>query len=222
MSTSTTPQPRGFRDRHPWYVASQWMVAGVLRALANVRVEGMERCPPTGPLILASNHLSYVDIPLIGTWAPRTTIFFSKQEVRRYPVIGWIGVQYGTIYVRRGESDRQAIREALTCLAAGQMLGVFPEGHRSEEHALITGQPGIALLAMRSGAKIWPVAVTGSQHVLKHVRPTVTLRGGEPFDPLEAARASFGEENPTHRQIADTVMQRIADLLPERYRGVYR
>ena len=221
MTTTIAPQPRGFRDGHPWFVFSQWAVAGSLRSLANIRAEGMDRCPRQGPVILASNHLSYVDIPLIGAWAPRTTIFFSKAEVKKWPILGPIGTRYGSIYVRRGESDRQAIREALACLAGGQMLGVFPEGTRSHGNGLIPGHPGIALLALRSGAKIWPVAITGSERVFKEARPQVMLTGGEPFEALDEARALYGE-NPTHRQIADTIMYRIAALLPEHYRGVYR
>jgi 1-acyl-sn-glycerol-3-phosphate acyltransferase len=139
------PQPRGYRDGHPWFLVSQWVVAGTLHLLADIHASGMERCPQHGPVILAANHLSYFDIPLVGAWAPRTTIFFSKAEVRDIPLVGWIGRQYGTIFVRRGEADRQAIHEALATLAAGQMIGVYPEGHRSHGRGLLPAQPGIPM-----------------------------------------------------------------------------
>lgn len=215
-----TPQPRGFRDGHPFFRLSQMAVAGALHTLADVQAEGMDRCPPHGPVILASNHLSYFDIPLIGAWAPRTTIFFSKAEVRRWPIFGPISAGYGTIFVRRGESDRQAIRDALASLAAGQMIGLFPEGTRSRGQGLLTAQPGIALFALRSGAPVWPVAITGTEHILQQARPRVLIRGGEPFDALAAARTAFGER-PSHRDVADTIMRHIAALLPESYCGAY-
>jgi 1-acyl-sn-glycerol-3-phosphate acyltransferase len=198
-------------------------VAAALRCVADIRVEGMALCPPSGsgPVLLCINHLSYVDIPLIGAWAPRPIVFFAKSEIRRWPVVGAIAAFYGSIFVQRGESDRRAIREAMGCLAAGQVLGFFPEGHRSRGAGLLRAHPGVALLARRSGAVVWPVAVTGTQHVGKRVRPRVTLTGGAPFDPLAAARADCGP-SPSHQDIADTIMRRIAALLPEPYRGAYR
>ena len=219
-SELVAPRLRGFPDGHPFFRLSQTAVAGALRLMADVRAEHMDRCPARGPVVLASNHLSYFDIPLIGAWAPRTTLFFSKAEVRRWPVIGWIGAQYGTIFVRRGESDRHAIREAIAALTLGQMVGVFPEGHRSHGQGLLQAQPGVALLALRGGATVWPVAITGSEHIFKRARPKVTLTGGEPFDPLTAARELFGDK-PSHQQVADTIMRRVAALLPEGYRGGY-
>ena len=211
---------RGFRDGHPVFRVSQTLVAGTLRLMADIRVRGMDRCPPLGPVILASNHLSYFDIPLIGAWTPRTTLFFSKSEIKRWPLIGLIATRYGTIFVRRGESDRQAVRETLRALGNGQLVGVFPEGTRSHGKGIIRALPGIALLAQRSGATIWPVAVTGSERMGKDLRPTVTLTGGEPFDPVAVARAQYGD-TPTHEQVAETIMRRVAALLPERYRGQY-
>ena len=221
--SAIAPRARGFRDDHPWWLLSQHVVAGVLRLMADIRVTGMEHCPRSGsgPLIMACNHLSYADIPLTGAWAPRQPLFFSKSEVRRWPVLGWVGAAYGSIFVRRGEADRQAIREALAALAAGQMLGVFPEGHRSHGAGLLRAQPGVALLAQRSGAPVWPLAITGSERIGSRVRPRVTLTGGPPFDPLAAARDEHGS-TPTHQDVADTIMRRIAALLPEAYRGVYK
>jgi 1-acyl-sn-glycerol-3-phosphate acyltransferase len=219
-SNQIQPHLRGFRDGHPVFVTTQWAVSAVLRSMASITVRGMDKCPPRGPVLVVTNHLSYFDIPLLGAWAPRTTIFFSKAEVRNWPVIGWISATYGTVYVRRGESDRQAIRDALASLAAGQMIGVFPEGTRSHGRGMRRAQPGAALLAQRSGGLVWPIGITGSQHFGKQLRPKVTLTGGEPFHAVEAAREKYGEK-PTHQQVADTIMERIAVLLPPEYRGAY-
>lgn len=219
-SNAITPQPRGFPDGHPWITIAYRAVGLVLRCLADIKVEGIHLCPRRGPVLMAANHLSYVDVPLDGAWLPRQVIYFSKMEIKRWPIIGAIGTMHGTIYVRRGGADRQAIREALGALAAGQLLGMFPEGHRSHGRGLLRAQPGIALLAQRSGAPVWPVAVTGSEFIGKQLRPRVTLTGGHPFDPLAAAREAYGPA-PTHQDVADTIMRRIAALLPEHHRGVY-
>jgi 1-acyl-sn-glycerol-3-phosphate acyltransferase len=214
---------RRFRVGRRFYVVSQWAVAGALHLLADIHVEGMERCPPhgSGGLILASNHLHVADIPLIGAWSPRQALFFAKSEVRRWPLVGPISAAYGSLYVRRGESDRQAIRDTLVELAAGEVVVFFPEGHRSHGEGLLRAQPGVALLAQRSGVQVWPVAVSGTERIGKQARPKVLLRAGEAFDPLAAARAEHGAA-PTHQQVADTIMRRIAALLPQEYRGVYQ
>ncbi len=221
-ATPGTPawQARGFRDGDRRYQAAQWLVAGVLRLVAGVRVEGMERCPRHGPVILAANHRSMLDIPVLAVWCPRPVIFFSKVEVRRWPLVGWIATAFGSIFVRRGEADRQAMREALAALAAGRVIVFFPEGHRTTTGGLLRAQPGISLLAQRSGAPVWPVALTGTERMGKALRPPVTLRGGEPFDALAAAQAEWGP-TPTHQQVADTIMRRIAALLPPECRGAY-
>jgi 1-acyl-sn-glycerol-3-phosphate acyltransferase len=218
---AVTPARRGFPDRHPWYLFSRMVVAGSLRLVADVHVSGMEQCPAHGGLILASNHSHLTDIPLIAAWCRRAVIYFTKWEIRDWPVIGGIGLHYGQIFVRRGEADRRAIREALTCLAAGEVLGVFPEGHRSHGRGLLPGKPGIGLLAVRSGVPVWPVAVTGTESIGRRLRPRVTLTGGPPFDPVAAARAEHGP-SPSYQDITDVIMRRIAALLPEDLRGAYR
>ena len=222
-SGGIVPQRRGFRDRAPFYLFARGVVAGTMLALADVRATGLERLPPAGSggLILASNHVSMADVPLLGAWCPRTVIFFTKSEVRDWPVVGGIATSFGNIFVRRGAADRQAIRETLACLAAGQVVAIFPEGHRNHGAGLRPAQPGVALLALRSGVPVWPVAITGTERIGRRFRPRVTLTGGEPFDPLAAARQEAGPA-PTHQDVADAIMRRVAALLPEHLRGVYR
>lgn len=221
--SAIAPQRRGFRDDDPFYVISRRVVGGALRLVADIHVSGMEHCPPSrsGGLILACNHLSVVDIPLTGAWCPRAVIYFAKSEVRRWPVVGRVGQAYGQIFARRGEADRQAIRAALACLAAGQVLGIFPEGHRSRGRGLLPAQPGIAFLAQRAGVSVWPVAVTGTDEIGKQARPRVTVTGGLPFDPLAVAREAVGSA-PSNQDIADAIMGRVAALLPAHMRGIYR
>ncbi len=215
-------RPRGFADGDQFLHLTRVVVRAVLRAVASIKVEDLDRCPPVsaGPLILASSHLAYYDIPLLGSILPRPTIFFSKSEVEAWPILGWVGAKYGTIYVRRGEADRTAIRDALGVLAAGQMLVIFPEGHRNKGAGLLPAQPGISLLAARGNALIWPLAVDGTDRIFRGPRPRVTVRGGEPFDPREIT-GDDGTPVRDHRAVADEVMRRIAALLPRGARGAY-
>ena len=213
---------RGFADDDRFFRFSQVVVKAVLHATTSLHLEDVARCPTKadGPLILAASHVAYYDIPLLGSVMPRAPIFISKSEVESWPILGWVGARYGTIYLRRGEADRGAIRDALGVLAAQQMLTIFPEGHRNKGNGLLPGQPGISLLASRGRALIWPVAIDGTHRIFKHPRPRVTVRGGEPFDP-RAILGSDGTAVRDHQAIADEVMRRIAALLPRDGRGAY-
>jgi len=216
------PAPRGFADDDFFFRFSQVVVKAVFHATTSLVVEGTGRCPgkAEGPLILAASHVAYYDIPLLGCVMPRAPIFISKSEVERWPILGWVGARYGTIYLRRGEADRGAIRDALGVLAAQQMLTIFPEGHRNKGNGLLPAQPGISLLASRGKSLIWPVAIEGTHRIFKQPRPQVTVRAGEPFDP-RAILGDDGIEVRDHQLIAHEVMRRIAALLPRQGRGAY-
>ena len=223
--------------RPPYSVATgrEWLflpgvgLVGTILALTGGRsVEGVEHIPRRGPVLVVSNHVSDLDPPVIG-WAigfqvRRIVYFMAKQEMRRWPVLGPLLAEAGVFYVRRGEGDRAAQRHALALLAAGRMVGVFPEGHRSRDGVLQEGKVGVALLAIRSGARVLPVAVTGSDRILPpggrmlH-RSRVTVRIGQAFELQHRPTGRIEREE--LRAGTDTVMRRIAELLPEERRGPY-
>lgn len=205
-----TPQQRLFVWR---------AVFPVVRALAlflvPVRVEGLERIPPGG-VVLAANHASWKDPPLLTFALDRSVRFFAKEELFRIPVFGGILRLAGNFGVRRGEADRRALVTAMRVLAAGLPLGFFPEGHRSESGALIRAHPGVALVARKADVPIVPIAIIGTKRarVGAFWRRDVLFRIGEPF------RAS--ELGPLDEQAAaDEIMRRVAALLPDQMRGVY-
>src|SRR5439155_22395155 len=119
-----------------------------------------------GAFILASNHISLLDPMIIGGTAGHLTgrlvHFMAKQEVRSWPLIGWLATQAGVYFVHRGEGDRAAQRLSLELLANGEPIAVFPEGTRSGDGVLGEPRDGAALLAMRSGIPLLPVSITGS------------------------------------------------------------
>lgn len=203
-----------------------WIVGVLARVLAPTTVDGLDRVPASGPLIIVSNHVSDLDPPLLG-WAVgvrrgRIVHFMAKQELRSWPLIGWLATQSGVFFVRRGERDRDAQRTAMRILAAGGVLFMFPEGTRSPDAVLREGRPGAALLALRSGAPLLPVGVVGTERLLPRGariprRHRVRVRIGEPF------RITDGPQRRVDRTaLADgteRIMRSIAAVLPASRRG---
>ena len=180
--------------------------------------------PLEGPLILASNHTNNVDAPVISLGVPRYPMFMAKQEMITWPILGPAFRIFGAFPVRRGGADLSAIRTASEMVNEGNMLVMFPEGTRSRTGSLTKGHPGTALIALRTGAPILPVAVTGTDTIvwpwlfikplsIKHVKVTI----GEPFrlPPVERIDGDAATE------ATSVIMRRIAALLPPQYRGVY-
>ncbi|MCV0403643.1 MAG: 1-acyl-sn-glycerol-3-phosphate acyltransferase [Chloroflexi bacterium] len=173
------------------------LIGGAARLLWGLRAEGVEHVPRSGPFILVSNHCSNLDPPFIG-WATghqvgRVVHFMAKIEMRSWFFIGWLATQSGTFFVRRGEGDRNAQRFSLETLADGRPIAIFPEGTRSRDGHLKAFKSGAAFLAIRSGAPVLPVAISGSHRIFpdgtRIPRATrLTVRIGEPFTlPHQAA-----------------------------------
>lgn len=186
--------------------------------------EGSEHVPKDGGLIVVSNHLNNADPPFIALALGRPPIFMAKKEMLKLPIVGPLFRAWGTFPVRRGEADIAALRAATEVVNRGEMLFMFPEGTRSRDAKLAQGHPGTALIALRTGAPILPVAITGTEGVkwpAIFVKPRSVKRIkvviGKPFtlerpDRVNSAAATAA---------TDTIMRSIAALLPREYRGVY-
>jgi 1-acyl-sn-glycerol-3-phosphate acyltransferase len=202
-----------------------WM-RSTLRLLCRIDAAQLGRVPQQGPLILVANHVNFLDVPLLYTQLmPRPMSALIKAETWDNPAMGWLFNTAGgsrAIPVRRGEADMDALRQALAVLAAGQILTVAPEGTRSGHGCLQRGQPGVTMLACRSGAPILPVVYHGGErlrHNLKRLRRTdFIIRVGERFY-LEAGGRRITHE--IRQQMTDEIMYQMAALLPPAYRGVY-
>ena len=185
--------------------------------LLNIKLKGRNNVPKTGPYIIASNHLSWTDIPLVPAYLSSQVIYLAKEElfIGKY---GWLMRFLGAIPVKRGEADRQLLRASDDLLKRGKILVIFPEGHRTETHQLIQGNAGVGMIALRAGVPVIPVAVCGSEHALKKFRPRVTISYGEPLI-LRPKGAKITKDDITGS--TEIIMRHIAEMLPPSYRGVY-
>jgi len=183
------------------------------------RLEGKENIPRSGGYILVANHINWKDPPWIEFAFKRAIRYMGKRELFEVPVVGFVLRSIGAFPVRRGEADRGALQNALAVVAAGQPLGFFPEGHRSESGELIRARPGVAYVGQHSGAPMVPVAVSGTRaaKIGAFWRRDIVIRVGTPF------RASDLDVKPDDPQaLADAIMRRVAVLMPPEQRGVYR
>ncbi len=206
-----------------WSGRRRWARTAIglgFRALTDLRVDGLDHLPAHGPCIVAVNHLSLLDAPLVMTVLPRPATLLAADYLQRSPA-GWILDRFGhAIYVKRGEADRAALEEAIDVLRAGGVLALGPEGTRSPTGGLGRGLSGVALLATEVGVPVVPLAAWGQERMTESWkglrRAPVQVRIGPP---LHFAR----ESAPSAALLAhtDRVMRALAALLPPRYRGVY-
>jgi len=161
------------------------LTKSVLRPLTRtafaVRVTGTENVPLDGGLVVAANHRSYLDPPLLGTWFPRTIHFMAKQELFKLPVLGPLIRTVHAFPVDRDRADVTAIREALRIIKRGDVVGIFPEGTRN-----LVGEAqargGAVLLAATAHCPIVPVALVNTQFAVRRLRASkVEVRIGEPI-----------------------------------------
>jgi 1-acyl-sn-glycerol-3-phosphate acyltransferase len=203
------------------------------RLVADVDVQGLDRIPRRGPVILAVNHISNADPVVVGAWVTdalkrRRIHWLGKRELFSWPVFGWIAAHGGVHPVDRDAADVEAFRLATRILEQGYVLLVFPEGTRSPTGQLQGAKDGVAMLALRTGAQIVPIGVSNTDSVwrkgrtfpLPFPRRRVTVRIGTPFRVQDAIPEGTGRREA--KTLATTeIMGRIAALVDPRHRGVY-
>lgn len=194
----------------------------IIKLVARVEIKGWQHVPASGAVIVAINHLSSFDTLSMIAFAPvRQGTAFAAIEHRSDFIAGWALDQLGLIWVRRGEADRDAIKIALNELKQGTALGVAIEGTRSRTGQLLTGKTGAAYLSSRAGVPVLPVAIWGTEKIIKNLkrlrRSRVQVRIGAPMPPPPGRANAAQLEAHT-----EDIMLAIARMMPEEYRGVYR
>jgi 1-acyl-sn-glycerol-3-phosphate acyltransferase len=156
------------------------------RIVAPLRTYGAERVPLHGGVVLALNHFSWIDPPAFGASCPRTIYYMAKIEAHRVPGLGQLIRAFGTFAIRRGESDRDAVRTMRRLVAEGKALGLFVEGTRQRSGVPGEAQPGAAMVAIQEDVPVVAVAIEGTQRWKASHPVPVSVAWGEPmrFDGL--------------------------------------
>jgi 1-acyl-sn-glycerol-3-phosphate acyltransferase len=202
------------------------VLLGALRAFfrlsARCEVSGRANIPASGPLLL--NHLAHLDGPLVLAVMPFEVEAIGLSDLYRVPITGQLLQLYGLIPVHRDQYDREVLRRALQVLAEGRILALAPEARQSPTRSLERGRNGAAYLALRSGAPLLPIGITGTETMYsawrQMQRPRLTVNIGAPFR-LQGPLAHGAERRAQLDRGREQIMCRIAALLPPQYRGVY-
>jgi 1-acyl-sn-glycerol-3-phosphate acyltransferase len=157
-------------------------VQPVIKLLAPMRVYGRERVPSEGGVVLALNHFSWLDPPAFGAASPRTIYYMAKVEAHRVPGLGQFIRGFGAFSVRRGESDRDAVRMMRYVVSSGNALGMFVEGTRQRSGVPGKVQPGAAMVALQEEVPVVPAAIHGTQVWRFGNFKPVSIVWGEPLD----------------------------------------
>jgi 1-acyl-sn-glycerol-3-phosphate acyltransferase len=183
-----------------------------LKTLFGFRVKGQEMIPDGGAVIVASNHISLVDPPVVGAAIPRESHFLAKKELFESRLLGALIKAYNTVPVNRGRPDRAALRRIAELLRQEQVVLLFPEGTRGPGDRLLTGKLGVGKLAVEGHVSIVPAYICGSnrlrQTLIRKRRLTVTFG---PIVPDSWIR-SLGQDKSAYRQVVQEVMSRIRAL----------
>lgn len=220
-----SPRPIGSRLPGPLRRAlaglTREATRGLFRLLTRTTVSGAENVPAAGRIILAFNHLGYLDGALLYALAPRPDVTpVVASMIGDKPIERVLVTAAGGIWIARGASDRAALEAALLVLEQGRAVAIAPEGRISTTGELLPAQPGTAFLASRGDAPIVPVAIAGTERAWAELRrlrrPRLTLAFGTPMPPGDIAPGKGGRH-----AAMDALMRRLAAMLPVRYRGVY-
>jgi 1-acyl-sn-glycerol-3-phosphate acyltransferase len=196
---------RGYRAA--WHVTNALFTVLLVR-----RIRGKEFIPKEGGFIVACNHISFWDAPLIGDAIPREVYFLAKEELFKNRVFAWLIRSLNAIPIRRGLVDPRGVKTALEAIFLGKGLVMFPEGGRVRDGALKPALPGVGLLSVKAGAPVLPAYIEGSDTIKRAIlRLThINIVFGEPYFPPRDEQGSANKK--LYRAVGDEVMRRIAEL----------
>ena len=186
------------------YTFARSVVNMIYKPLYRIETIGQENIPKVGSVLLCSNHISNLDPIVVGTTTPRAVHFMAKEELFRVPVIGRLFPHLNAFPVKRGMSDREALRKGLAVLKEGEVLGLFPEGTRSKTGELGEGLAGAGFFATRSEALIVPCAVIGPYKAFNKLKVVY----GKPVDFTEYRKNKISADEATK-----IIMEEIRKLI---------
>ncbi|MBI3353445.1 MAG: 1-acyl-sn-glycerol-3-phosphate acyltransferase [Nitrospirae bacterium] len=191
----------------------------IAKVFFRVKVIGHSNIPKKGGVIIASNHVSYLDPPFVGCVISRRVNYMARDDLFRNPVFAWILRKWKAFPVKRGTGDSGAIKEAVRRLKKGEPMLLFPEGTRSRDGRLREGKAGVGMIVALSGAKVVPAYIKGSEEVLprdsKRLRfKKVIVSFGKPIDFTGMIEENRGNKD-LYSDISKRIMEGIAELKEE-------
>lgn len=208
---------------NPLYLAGWTTARLVFRIYFRAQYFNVQRMPASGPVILASNHLSFLDPPLIGAGLHREIGYLARESLFRYPVLGWLLREWGAVPIDREGSSLSGLKAILDQLAAGKPVLLFPEGTRSRDGQLQHARSGIGLAVIRSGVPVLPVRVFGTYQAYgrhhRFPRPKrVAMKCGRllTFEALrtETQNCPKNRLKEIYQEVTQQIMAAIAALQP--------
>ncbi|MGF2616883.1 1-acyl-sn-glycerol-3-phosphate acyltransferase [Rossellomorea vietnamensis] len=187
-----------------FYYFAKGVVKSILGPLYRIEVQGTEHFPKDGGVLLCSNHINNLDPPVVGISCPRPVAFMAKEELFKAPILKQILPHVHAFPVKRGMSDREALRTGMKILKENNVLGLFPEGTRSKTGKLGKGLAGAGFFALRTDAAVVPCAIIGSYKPFRKLKVVF----GPPVD-IEVLRA----EKANAEKVTEVIMADIQKLL---------
>jgi 1-acyl-sn-glycerol-3-phosphate acyltransferase len=191
-----------------FYIFARETVRALLKPFYRIEVIGQDNIPKDAPVIICSNHIDNLDPPVVGITVPRPVYFMAKEELFKVPILGKIISKTNAFPVKRGMSDRDALRKAMKILKDNHVLGLFPEGTRSKDGKLGKGLAGAGFFALRSNAVVIPCAIIGPYKIFGKLRVVY----GQPIE-MEDLR----HEKASAEKVTENIMNGIQQLI-EKYK----
>ena len=200
----------------PYYSAARLFASGCCRILTGWDVRGRERIPRSGGIVVASNHISFWDPPLIGAAVPRELHFLAREELFRTPALGALIRSVNAIPIRRGVADLSGLSRAMDRLKDGAALLMFPEGSRMRDGELHPARPGVGMMAVHADVPIIPCFISGSdrqrQWWYRGTRVRLWFGLPRPWQELAGGETDLTPGRALYQRVGDAVMREIAIL----------
>lgn len=196
------------------YKCCALIVRSIVKLLFGLEVQGVEKIPLRGRVIIAANHQSYLDPPLLGSVLRREIRYLAKEELFKIAVLKWIIIYLGAIPIKRSKLDLEALRRSAEILENGEALLVFPEGHRSRDGKLRQGLGGVGYLASQTNTDVYPVYMRNIRGSFRRIfkRQKIQVFIGDPVRSEDLPNKDRLSRRQVYMAFSDEIMKRIAAL----------
>ncbi len=203
MNSSDREEINYFHSFGKWFF---WLA---FRIFWRIKVYGHKNIPSQGGVIVAANHSSFIDPPVLGSAMKRESNYLAKQELFRIPIFGYILRRVNAFPVKRGESDILALKKAKRLLEEGKLVIFFPEGTRNRTNNLLKGKPGIGILSVWTGVPIVPALIRNTNRLIHF--PRLEVHFAPPLY-FSNSKSNDSKDREYYQKITDEVMQIIGEL----------